>query len=153
MSAIYRGLTTTATACSVVAADLRNDGRLDLLERNAGGGALFLYENQFPTRHYLEISLRGKRSNRLGIGARVIVTASGKTFMRQVFPANSHRSQAPSRAHFGLGGISSVDHLTIRWPSGRVQELPALSADRHIVVDEDVEGEAAVKTVVPGKGF
>jgi hypothetical protein len=41
--------------------------------------------------------------------------------------------------------------LTIRWPSGKVQELTHLSGDRHIVVDEDADGPEAVETVVPGK--
>src|SRR3954468_3178178 len=45
---------------SVVAADLRNAGQLDLLVRQAGGGALLLYENRLPRRHYLQVSLRGR---------------------------------------------------------------------------------------------
>jgi len=54
---------------SVVAADFRNTGQLDLVVRQAGGGPIILYENQFPPRHYLKVSLRGTKSNRLGIGA------------------------------------------------------------------------------------
>ena len=40
--------------------------------RQAGGGALVVYENGFPGGHWLKISLRGTASNRLGIGAKVV---------------------------------------------------------------------------------
>jgi hypothetical protein len=53
--------------------------------------------------------------------------------------------------HFGLGNEDTVERLTIRWPSGKVQEFRNLRADRHIVVDENEEGAAAVATVVPGQ--
>ena len=57
----------------------------------------------------------------------------------------------PDQVHFGLQGDSRVDHLTIRWPSGRVQELTDVDADRHIIVDEGKEGSAAIQTVIPGR--
>jgi hypothetical protein len=46
-----------------------------------------------------------------------------------------------------------VDKLTIRWPSGLVQELTNLAADRHIVVKEQSEGPGAIETVRPGQTF
>jgi hypothetical protein len=57
----------------------------------------------------------------------------------------------PNIVHFGLGEATQIDKLTIQWPSGKVQELTNLPADRHIVVTEGKEGEAAVETVVPGQ--
>src|SRR5215831_13450096 len=48
----------------VVAGDFRNNGRLDLVVRQVGGGPVLLYENNFPQRHYLKVSLRGHQSNR-----------------------------------------------------------------------------------------
>src|SRR5947209_4016970 len=52
---------------TVVAGDFRNNGRLDLVLRQSGGGPVLLYENRFPQRNYLKITLRGTRSNRLGV--------------------------------------------------------------------------------------
>lgn len=135
----------------VVAADFRNNGQLDLAVRQVGGGPFFLFENRFPQRHYLKVSLRGTKSNRLGIGARLTATVNGQPLVRELYPVNSFHSQAPSLIHFGLGDAAKVDRLTIRWPSGQVQELADLAGDRHIVVTEDIEGDAAVETVAPGE--
>jgi hypothetical protein len=136
---------------SVVAGDFCNNGRLDLVVRQAGGGPLLLYENDFPQRHYLKVTLRGTRSNRQGIGARLTATVAGQPLVRELYPMSSFRSQMPNLVHFGLGETTRVDRLTIQWPSGIVQEFTDLAADRHIVVDEGREGSAAVQTVLPGK--
>jgi len=138
---------------SVVAADFRNNGQLDLVVRKSGGGPIAVYENQFPKRHYLEVSLRGRKSNRLGIGARLVAVVKGQQIVRELFPVNSFRSQMPNVVHFGLGDETSVDRLTIRWPSGIVQELSGVAGDRHIVVEEGKEGSAAIQTVIPGQVF
>ena len=136
---------------SVVAADFRNVGMQDLLVRQAGGGPLLLYENRLPRKSYLAVSLRGRASNRRGIGARLIAVVNGQQQVRELYPANSFMSQAPSLVHFGLGDAEKVDSLTIRWPSGKVQVLKGLRGNRHIVVEEGREGDAAVETVVPGR--
>jgi hypothetical protein len=135
----------------VVAGDFRNNGRLDLVVRQVGGGPVLLYENNFPQKHYLHVSLRGRKSNRLGIGARLVATVKGQPLVRELYPHNSFSSQMPSTVHFGLGDATRVDRLEIRWPSGKRQVLTDLAGDRHIVVDEGKKGKAAVETVVPGR--
>jgi hypothetical protein len=134
----------------VVAGDFRNIGRQDLIVRQVGGGPLLLYENNYPQRHYLKVSLRGRQSNRLGVGARLRAVVNGQQLVREMYPINSYRSQAPNLVHFGLGDAERVERLEIRWPSGKTQVLTDLKADAHIVVDEGKEGAAAVETVVPG---
>jgi hypothetical protein len=134
----------------VVAADFRNNGRMDVVTRNVGGGVFRLYENNFPQRHYLKVTLRGTKSNRQGIGARLVAHAGGRQIVREMYPANSFHSQTANLAHFGLGSDAKVDRLEIRWPSGLVQELTDVPADRHIVI---TEGSAQVKTVIPGEEY
>jgi hypothetical protein len=152
---------------SVVAGDFRNNGQLDLVVRQVGGGPVILYENNFPKRHYLKVTLRGKpnlgrignssqaapsggglSSNRQGIGARLVAMVNGQQLVREMYPVNSYRSQMPNIVHFGLGDAAKVDSLKIRWPSGQEQVLTNLAGDRHIVVEE---GSQAVETVMPGK--
>jgi ASPIC and UnbV len=136
---------------SVVAADFRNGGMQDLIVRQAGGGALLLYENRMPRKHYLKVSLRGRASNRQGIGARVTAVVGGQQQPRELYPANGYFSQSPSLVHFGLGDAEKVDSLTVRWPSGKVQVFKGLKGDRHVVIDEGKAGDAAIEAVVPGK--
>jgi enediyne biosynthesis protein E4 len=142
---------------AVVAGDFRNNGQLDLVLRQVGGGPVILYENQFPPRHYLKVSLRGRpsagrpASNRLGIGARVVAEVNGQRIVREQYPINSYRSQMPNILHFGLGDATRVDRLTIQWPSGRRQVLTNLPADRHLAVEEGLEGAGGVEEVVPGQ--
>jgi enediyne biosynthesis protein E4 len=136
---------------AVVAADFRNVGRMDLIVRQAGGGPLLLYENRFPRKHYLKVTLRGSKSNRQGIGARLIAVVKGQQLVREMFPANTFLSQAPNIVHFGLAESKSAESLTIRWPSGKVQVLKDLPGDRHIVVDESKNGADAIEEVIPGR--
>src|SRR5262249_25494667 len=134
----------------VVAGDFANNGRLDVVVRKIGGGPLQFYENHFPQRHYLKVTLRGTR-NRQGIGARLVAVVGGQQLVREMYPLNSFRSQMPNIVHFGLGEHERVERLRIRWPSGTEQVLTDLAGDRHIVVEEGKEGPAAAETVVPGQ--
>jgi hypothetical protein len=138
---------------SVVAGDFRNNGRLDVILRQVGGGPVLLFENQFPQAHYLTVSLRGKMSNRLGIGARLTAIVAGRTLTRELYPHNSFRSQMPSRVHFGLGTETKIDRLTVYWPAGAEQTITDIAADRHVVITEDRAPSDAVETVTPGQVF
>ena len=135
----------------VVAADFRNNGQLDMVVRQCGGGPLLFFQNEFPKKHYLKVSLRGTKSNRLGIGARLIATVGGQQIVREMYPTNSFRSQPPSIVHFGLGDLAQVESLQIRWPSGEVQSFDHVDGDRHLVIEEGKEGDSAIEVVVPGK--
>jgi hypothetical protein len=137
----------------VVAGDFHNNGRLDVIVRQVGGGPLLLFENRFPQRHYMKVTLRGQQSNRQGIGARLTAVVNGQQLVREMFPINSYRSQMPNIAHFGLGDAAKVEKLTIRWPSGKEQVFTDLKADGHIIVDEGKDGLSAVETIVPGQPF
>lgn len=121
---------------SVVAADFNNDGLPDLLVRQIGGGSVMLYENRFPPRHWLKVSLRGTRSNSLGIGARMTAEIGGRRIARELYPANTFLCQTPSYVHFGLDESPVVDRLTILWPSGTEQTIEQVTADQHIEVTE-----------------
>jgi hypothetical protein len=135
---------------AVAVGDFSNNGRLDIVLRQAGGGPLLFFENHFPQKHYHEVSLRGIKSNRLGIGARLVAQVQGQPLVRELYPQNTFASQLPNIVHFGLGSATQVDQLTIQWPSGEKQVLDNLPGDRHIVVEE---GNPTVQTVMAGKRY
>lgn len=128
---------------AVIAADIDGDGMQDLLVRQAGGGPLLVFRNKFPKQHSLTVSLRGTRSNALGVGARLIAVVGDRRIVRELYGANTYVSQMPSQVHFGLGSQTKLDRLTIHWPSGLVQELTDVQGDRHIQIVEGQSRESA----------
>ena len=127
---------------AVVAADLDGDGMEELIVRQSGGGSLLVFGNRFPKAHWLDVSLRGTKSNTQGIGARIVATVGGTKIVRELFPANGFYCQGPAHLHLGLGTSAQVDKLVITWPSGLVQELAGVAADRHVLV---TEGKAEIE--------
>jgi hypothetical protein len=45
-------------------------------------------------------------------------------------------SQNALRVHFGLGGSRLADEIVVKWPSGAVDRLRDVSADRIVTVEE-----------------
>ena len=91
---------------------------------------------QPTTGHWIAIKLVGTKSNRDGIGARVEIVAAGKRQTAERVASSGYLSQNDWRLHFGLGSAATVDQLTVRWPSGRLQTLTNQAADRVITVEE-----------------
>jgi len=135
---------------AAVATDLDHDGMPEMIVRQVGGGPLFIFENQFPKKNYLKVSLRGTKSNRLGIGARLIATIGEKKLTRELYPINSFQSQAPSLVEFGLADFAQIDKLTVLWPSGEVQDFMGVPTNQHIVLEE---GKGEIETVRPGTPY
>jgi hypothetical protein len=129
---------------AAVAADLFNRGRMDLLVRQAGGGAFLLLENQMDCGRSLKITLEGSKSNRQGIGARVIAETNERTLSRENFPANSYNSQSPAIIHLGLGKTDKIKVLKVLWPSGIVQIFNEIPAEGHLTIKESKTGPNAI---------
>jgi hypothetical protein len=119
------------------AGDLDGDGRLDVVATALSAPAEIWMNDSPGNAHWLELKLEGTASNRDGIGARIRVTAGGAAQYSQVSFAAGYASSSASPAHFGLGpAAGSASLIEIRWPSGIVQELRNVAADRVIRVKE-----------------
>ncbi len=115
-------------------ADFDNDGRIDVAV-SAIGAPLELWINRSPARHWLQIKLRGKRSNRSALGAKVICKTASGTQTRSVANSVGYASSSDLRVHFGLGDARKAA-LEIHWPSGTVQTLDVPQVDRQIELEE-----------------
>jgi enediyne biosynthesis protein E4 len=125
---------------ALAAADIDNDGDLDLLVVN-NGGAVDLLRNEGSTgNNAITLRLVGTTSNRDAIGARVKVAAGGLTQLREIKAGSSYLGQNDLRVHVGIGKAARIDRLEIRWPNGQSQV---------------VNGEAGnqIMTVTEGKGI
>ena len=117
-------------------ADYDNDGDPDIAVSNSGG-PLQLLRNDGGHGQWLGVELVGKKSNRQGIGARLVAeTPSGRKLTRFVQAGSSYLSSSDPRVLFGLGGETSIRKLTISWPSGIVQVVENLAAGRYVRIEE-----------------
>ena len=117
-------------------ADYDNDGDLDILVANLNDRPA-LYRNDVGNRNnWLGVKLQGGKSNRGGIGARLRLVAGGGVQVRDILSGSSFLSSEDPRAHFGLGQITTVDSLAVRWPSGSVQVIRNPRINQYLVVEE-----------------
>ena len=113
--------------------DINNDGWIDVVTTSLGEHPR-LFQNRGGDLHWLTITLRGKRSDRDGFGARVQV--NGQT--RFATATGSYLSSNDKRLHFGLGDAETAN-IEIRWPSGIRQTMKNVKADQFVVIEESVE--------------
>jgi enediyne biosynthesis protein E4 len=121
----------------IAVADYDRDGRPDVYVVNRAGAPI-LYRNVTPTsNHWVGVRLIGTTSNRDGCGARLVLLAGGHRQLREAFCGSVGLSSGNDAViHLGLGSSTTVDRLTVVWPSGRRQVLRNLSADAIVDVTE-----------------
>ena len=117
--------------------DWDHDGDLDLWMANRTGPRLRFMRNTCNQtsgeRNFIAFRLRGTRSNRDGIGARVVAHVGGQKIVREVRGV-AGAVQAEPVAYFGLGDASKVDRLEVVWPGGETQVLTDVTAGRAVVI-------------------
>jgi hypothetical protein len=129
------GLTTTSFANGAAYADLDNDGYLDLIINNINDEPL-IYRNNAPhTSNYLDIKLVGDSRNRNGLGAWIELHYGGKQQVYEETPYRGYLSTMQLDPHFGLGNISKVDSVIVKWPDGKMQVFLNVDANQKITVD------------------
>ena len=117
--------------------DLNNDGKMDVVVSVIHGRAELLYNTTLNDNHWILIECVGVKSNRDGIGTRIKVTGeSGLVQYNHVTTAGSYASSSDKRVHFGLGADAEIREIELRWPSGTVQVLRNVRADRIFKVTE-----------------
>lgn len=121
------------------AGDLDRDGDLDLVISRMNQPVVLLSNTTETTNHWLSLHLIGRDSPRLPIGALVrLKTAQGEQ-TRQLKGGSSYASTVDPHLFFGLGSSTSIESLTITWPSGKTQTLKPLKVDQSWIVVEAAE--------------
>ena len=117
-------------------ADYDNDGKVDAFLVSLGAKGTLVHNVSQNTGHWIALKLKGTKSNRDGIGARVEVMAGGRRFMQERVAGSGYLSQNDDRLHFGIGTATSVDKILVHWPSGHEQTLTDQPIDRVLTVEE-----------------
>jgi enediyne biosynthesis protein E4 len=116
--------------------DIDGDGDLDLAISTSNGPARLFRNEGGSDNAWIAFKLNGSVSNREGIGARIVVSAEGKTQSLVVKSATGYCSQNQLPVTFGLAEASRVDRVEITWPSGKTQSLTGPAIRRvHTVVE------------------
>jgi enediyne biosynthesis protein E4 len=110
--------------------DLDNDGDLDVVISNVDSTPTLLENRQSSNRHWVAVRVSSEVGNRFGIGAKVTVTAGGKTQMREIRSGGSFLSQNDLRAYFGLADYAGPVDVEVRMPGGRRWQWKQLPTDR-----------------------
>jgi hypothetical protein len=130
------GLQVETASRGVAFGDLDNDGDVDVVITNMDGTPTVLRNDGGNAKNWLVVRLKGTRSNRFGLGARVRVTAGGLSQIAEATTASSIYSANDSRLHFGLGGAREAD-IEVGWPGDKAQTFAAIPANRIITIDQD----------------
>ena len=120
----YTFMGTLGSRSSVIF-DLDNDGDMDIVTNEFNSEPQVLISNLSDKKelHFLKVLLRGKKSNRNGLGALVKVSAGGKVYSQYNDGKSGYLSQSSLPLYFGLGSATEIDQIEILWPSGTKQTM------------------------------
>jgi len=137
------GMKVKMVARGVAFDDLDNDGDIDVVVLNSRHEPTVLRNmlNEMGSKnHWLQIQLRGVKTNRDGVGARVRVVASDLVQIDEVHSGRGYQSHYGSRLHFGLGKHERIDRVEVHWIGGGVDIVEDVAVDQ-------------IATVLEGRGL
>lgn len=120
--------------------DLDGDGDLDYVVNNINDEAFIFKnntnDNEIKTKHYLKVKLIGTKTNRNGIGAKLVVRKKDSEFQyHEQYLTRGYMSSVDEIMHFGLGELSTVKSLEVLWADGKYQLLENIKVDQTITLN------------------
>lgn len=124
--------------------DWNRDGREDVCISHLDAPAALLTNSSSSCGNYLAVQLRGTTSSRDAIGARVTVQSQDRRWTQHLIGGDGYHVSNQRQLVFGLGDIDSIDRISIRWPSGMVQEFSDVQVNQGIVL---IEGRDRIRVL------
>jgi len=125
--------------------DLDNDGDVDAVVLNSREKPTVLRNMLYELggkSHWLQVRLRGVKTNRDGVGARVKVVAGDLAQIDEVHSGRGYQSHWGSRLYFGLGSRERIDRVEVRWLGGGTDVLDDIPVDRLLTITEGLPPSA-----------
>jgi hypothetical protein len=119
-----------------VAADLDNDGDLDIVVNNLDEPAFVLENQGGEFNNHLLFQFQGSGGNSQGIGARVLAYSEGNVQSLENFVSRGYLSAIPPSLHLGIGKNSTIDSLVVVWPTGKFQRMGPMEANTTLLLKE-----------------
>ena len=141
--ALTEGVLDSTRSRGAAYSDFDNDGDLDFVLVNANSDSNTVYRTMFfknqssNTNNWLEVKLTGTQNNRDAFGSHVKIISGGQSFIREIDGGSGYLSHNSTRAHFGLGTISTIDTLLVYWGGGAVQMELNVATNQIIEVIEN----------------
>lgn len=110
-----KGQPCSKSSRSAATADFDGDGDLDLIVNNFNHEP-YLLRNDSSKVHFLQLRLRGRKSNRDGFGARVKIVSGDLVQYREAHSSGGYLTQSSPVLHFGLANTTQVDRIEVIWP-------------------------------------
>ena len=128
---------------SMAVGDINRDGFLDVLGVY-GGNSLnspgvvtdVLWLAKPNDNHFVNFALNGDKSNKSGVGARVIIYGPWGTQTRDVKAGESYSISNSLNVHFGLAQWDQIDKVEVHWPSGEIDIHRNITADQFYLLNE-----------------
>src|SRR5882762_5321397 len=123
------GITAVSSSRGLAVGDLWNDGRMSAVISNMNAPPMLLVNDLRNGNHWIAFRTVGTKSNRDGIGAKIIVKVGTRTLVDEVRSGSSYISNSDMRVHFGLGSAVKIEWVQVRWPTGLVERFENLPVD------------------------
>jgi hypothetical protein len=116
--------------------DLDNDGDVDVVILNSREKPTILRNDTANRNHWLQVRLRGTKTNRDGVGAHVKVFAGDLSLIDEVHSGRGYQSHYGSRLYFGLGKRDRVDRIEVRWVGGGIDIIEDAVSGQLVTITE-----------------
>ncbi len=135
--------------------DLDNDGDLDIITNNINQKAQIL-ENISDTdkkHNYVSFSLKGDAILKNPLGSSISLYGNGKHYLKELIVVKGFQSSSSRKLHFGLGPISTIDSVQIKWTDGTFQVLKGVDPNQHYTISKNSNAliERIEDEIVPQK--
>jgi hypothetical protein len=129
------GIIAAWSSRGAAAADLDNDGSLEVVINNLGDRPSLL-KNFGAKKNWLLVQLRGVKCSRDAVGARAYVFAGARKLSGEVQSGSSFLSQNDSRLHFGLADQAGYSRIEVKWPGGETETFPGGAANKIVLLEQ-----------------
>ncbi len=131
-----KGLENPSFSNGAIAADLDNDGDLDIISNNINQES-FIIENQTFNNNYLQIKWTEDIALSKAIGAKIFVYSEGKVQYKEYYPHHAYLSSASPILTFGLGESSIVDSIVVIFPNLEKKTLTNIPTNTRQEIDNN----------------
>jgi tetratricopeptide (TPR) repeat protein len=129
---------------SLATLDWNRDGKEDYVVSHLDVDVALVENQTKSVGHYLDIRFVGTDSERDAIGTHCWVTIGDRTLYQQLVGGNGYHTNNEKHLIFGLGELTQVDELRIRWPGGTEAVFKDVAVDQALCV---IEGQDRLHVV------